>query len=204
MSFLSQCVEIDIHFARWRPLLIPLLTVSEPSFILFDKMWAEKWPGRLSQSCAWDVRLYLESHCIQRLQTKVPSLWSSRFSVLWWLFLLKAGQMIREQTSGFCCWLIKPQLGNSQEMRTSSKVWLSWTVTKIPKQRDQSHFRLFSLSPQVCSGHSRKQLVHERPVAYLPTPRRYLTYLRAANWSQIPTLRPWNWSLSMEISFQFQ
>lgn len=63
--------------------------------------------------CWWGVRLYLESHCIQSFQTEVSFLWLSKFSVLWWLLLVKAEQMTHEHTPGFPCWLIKLSLAIS-------------------------------------------------------------------------------------------
>lgn len=118
-----------------------------------------KNPEGSHRVCAWDVSLYSENHCIQSFQTEVSSLWSSRFSVLWWLLLLKAEWMMCEQISGFYCWLIKLRFGNLKQLRTTSTVQLLRAVTKV--QRDQFHSRLFSLSSPICCWHSRKQLVPE-------------------------------------------
>lgn len=118
--------------------------------------------------CWWDVSLYLESHCIQSFQTEVSFLWLSKFSVLWWLLLVKAEQMIHEHTSGFHCWLIKLSLAipNSWEppARCScSRQWLKF---------------LNRGTTPISDGWPRSLQSAQRPLPYLPTPCTYLGYFR--------------------------
>lgn len=125
-----------------------ITAMSEPSFVPFDKMWAEKWPRKLSQSllvrCESVFGKPLHSElsdsgvlftAVQVLCALVAPPGKSRTNYTWihfWLSLLTH-------------WA---EFGNLKQLRTPSKVWLLWT--EASEQRNQSHFKLLTLSPPVC------------------------------------------------------
>lgn len=117
---------------------------------LFGGMWA----------CIWKV---------QSFQTEVSFLWLSKFSVLWWLLLFKAEQMIHEHTSGFHCWLIKLSLAISNSWEPPARCGCSGQWLKLLNRGTSPTLDCLPCPLQPA----------ERPASYLPTPCKYLEYLRA-------------------------
>lgn len=146
-SFLAQCMELGVYlhkgvlswFHYW-------LCQNHPLFFLI-KCEQRNDLANSHRVFWWDVSLYLESSelsdrgvlfvAVQVLCALMAPPVKSRTNDTWthfWLSLLTN----------------QAEFGNLKQLRTSSKVWLFWTMTEAPEQRDQSHFRLFTLSPPAC------------------------------------------------------
>lgn len=180
MSFSAQCMELGVYlhngvlswFHYW-------LCQNHPLSFLIKREQRNDLENS-HRVCWWDVSLYLESHCLQRFQTEVSFLWLSKFSVLWWLLLVKAEQMIHEHASGSHCWVIKLSLAISNS-------WEPLTRCGCSGQRLELLNRGMSpiLGCLPCPLQSA-----QRPVSYLPTPRTYLGYFRVWIGPRHPCLGP--------------
>lgn len=143
--------------------------MSESSFVLFDKMWAEKWSGKLSQN----LLVGCEAVFGKPLHSELSDRGVLFVAVQVLCALLAPPGKSRTNDTWTHSWLSlltnQAEFGNLEQLRAPSRVWLFWTMAEAPEQR---------ASPiSDCLPHPLHAA--QMHVSYLPAPCKYLGYFRA-------------------------